>query len=90
MEPSFTGSINQVDGPVLDKSTDISIFLGGRRKVLAYRWLVGERMKMLCGSSHMMLCFIFMQIVERARCYRTLESCEGLKKTTKKKKHKSI
>lgn len=34
-------SVNQLDGLVLDKRRDISIFLGVRRKVLTYRWVGG-------------------------------------------------
>lgn len=80
MDPSLMASINQLDGLVFDKGTDISIFLGARRKVLTYRWLVGERNeKMPSGSSHMMIYFILIRVVERAGCYRMLESCEGLK-----------
>lgn len=32
MDPSLMASINQLDGLVLDKGTDISIFLGAKRK----------------------------------------------------------
>lgn len=80
-------SINQLDGLVLDKRTDISIFLGARRKVLAYRWLVGERNeRMPRGSSRMMIYFILMRMVERAGCYRMLESCEGLKNLPRRRR----
>lgn len=41
---------------------------------------MGERNeKMPSGSSHMMIYFILIRVVERAGCYRMLESCEGLK-----------